>query len=47
VTRASSNTLQSGDRGRAEALRARLIEATVEVIAADSDLRLAETLAHA
>lgn len=47
MAHASSNTLQSGDRLCTEARRARLIEATVEAIAAGNDPRLAETLAHA
>ena len=47
VSHTSSNTLQSGDRGHAGALRARLIEATVRAIAAGNDPRLAETLVHA
>lgn len=42
----SSNTLQSRDREHREALRARLIEATVAAIAGVSDPRLAGTLAR-
>ncbi len=44
---ASSNTLQCADRGRAEATRADVIEATVQALSQRSDPRLDQTLAPA
>jgi hypothetical protein len=46
VAHTSSNTLQSRAGGHSEALRASLIEATVQAIAAGSDPRLADSRAR-